>query len=340
MSGKTWFSTAFGFLEEGRSYDQVRSNFQYDADTFMMTSVPSGQQFYIGPFETPSIAELRARLPPPPPDGTQGLKIDEIVGDIRFMHSCEKYRGAVIQVASQFNALEMVGPGVSPEQGITRYLQDSTQGPACALSCPAATVYRNYIHGPGMKGQGGGESHQINGLRDVEKVVGPQKYWCMKNGYAMPLNGASMGDLGELITKKGLREKVIEAVRVSIHWDTQVGIKGPTEQRVCQVFCSALPCAYCHVTRNRQDWAVFASAVLDSAYEATFAAAAIVSGQRGGQRVTVLLTRLGLGAFGNSPAWVRPAIDKACAKYASYPLDVHIVKFGSNPHDIMKASTK
>jgi hypothetical protein len=44
----------------------------------------------------------------------------------------------------------MVGPGITPEKGITNYINDKTQGPACALSCPAALVFRNYmINGTG-----------------------------------------------------------------------------------------------------------------------------------------------------------------------------------------------
>ena len=36
--------------------------------------------------------------------------------------------GAVFQAASQFNALEMTGPGVSPRRGIAIYINDPTQG--------------------------------------------------------------------------------------------------------------------------------------------------------------------------------------------------------------------
>ena len=37
------------------------------------------------------------------------------------------FAGAVFQAASQFNALEMTGPGVSPRQGIAIYATDPTQ---------------------------------------------------------------------------------------------------------------------------------------------------------------------------------------------------------------------
>jgi hypothetical protein len=32
-----------------------------------------------------------------------------------------------------------------PEDGVTMYAADPTQGPACALACAAGSVYRNYF---------------------------------------------------------------------------------------------------------------------------------------------------------------------------------------------------
>jgi hypothetical protein len=32
-----------------------------------------------------------------------------------------------------------------PEDGVTAYAADPTQGPACALACAAGSVYRNYF---------------------------------------------------------------------------------------------------------------------------------------------------------------------------------------------------
>jgi hypothetical protein len=61
------------------------------------------------------------------------------------MHQSPKNAGALFQVASQFNLLEMVLPRVTPEHGVTRYAHDHTQGPACAIAAGAATIYRNYF---------------------------------------------------------------------------------------------------------------------------------------------------------------------------------------------------
>ena len=45
--------------------------------------------------------------------------------------------GALFQVASQLNLLEMTGPEVTPEDGVTIYQDDRTQGPACAIAAGA-----------------------------------------------------------------------------------------------------------------------------------------------------------------------------------------------------------
>ena len=61
------------------------------------------------------------------------------------MHADPELDGALFQVASQFNLLEMTGPSATPEDGVTRYSADHTQGPACAIAAGAATIYRNYF---------------------------------------------------------------------------------------------------------------------------------------------------------------------------------------------------
>ena len=69
----------------------------------------------------------------------------EVVANVQTLHQDPNNRNAIFQVASQCNLLEMVGPSVTPESGVTGYYYDKTQGPACAISCGAGTVYRNYF---------------------------------------------------------------------------------------------------------------------------------------------------------------------------------------------------
>merc|ERR1711871_474198 len=145
--------------------------------------------------------------------------------------------GAVFQAASQFNCLEMVGPGVSPHRGVAIYAQDPTQGPKCALACPAGTVYRNYLCQDGA-GQG---SKQIDCLRDVARILQNEKesLWQMRNGYCLPASSESMGRLGRALEGNDQPQlDAINALRVGVHWRTQAA--PPHTHCVTQVYASAV----------------------------------------------------------------------------------------------------
>src|SRR5579871_4033486 len=73
------------------------------------------------------------------------LKVSNVAGDVAGMHRDPTNRYAMFQVVSQFNLLEMAGPEITPEDGVTRYALDRTQGPACAIAAGSATIYRNYF---------------------------------------------------------------------------------------------------------------------------------------------------------------------------------------------------
>ena len=76
-----------------------------------------------------------------------------------------------------------------------------------------------------------------------------------------------------------------------------------------------------------EDWARFATVVLEGAYEATLAAAVVLAKQRN-ERVTVYLTQLGGGAFGNRDHWISHAVERALAIFKDSPLDVVMVHYG------------
>mmetsp|Transcript_22207 Transcript_22207/g.46015 ORF Transcript_22207/g.46015 Transcript_22207/m.46015 type:complete len:371 (-) Transcript_22207:26-1138(-) len=323
----TWFADLFGF-EEG-SFAQTRRGFtQEDAgtDDAVLTSRANGARFEIGLFESPTLEELQSRLAASgPEDGDGGLTFANMVGDVRELHQDCRNAGAVFQVASQFNCLEMMGPEVRPENGVTIYEKDRTQGPACALSCPAATVFRNYfVNGKGQAGR-----NQLNTLSDVALALGNRKhkYWEMTNGYCLPMTTWGMAELGKRLTgDPALTSNVKRSLRVGIHRSTQV--KG-CQHRVCQIFCSALPLAYVKSVPSAH-WAPFACAVLDAAYEATLAAAAALARARRA-RVTVYLTALGGGCFGNDEQWIADALEKALESHAAEALDVKLVHFRAIP---------
>jgi len=222
----------------------------------------------------------------------------------------------------------MANPRVTPDSGVTIYEWDHTQGPACALACPAATVFRNYL--VNEKGQGG-DGKQIDGLEDVAKVLGEDnKYWQLMNGYAFPTSAEKFRELnGRLRSDKELRAKALAALKIGVHWSTEVERQSETEpHKVCQLYCSAVPISYSRLDASR--WAEFASLVLHAAYESSFLAASIIAAEQK-RRVPLYLTLLGGGVFGNPISWIVDAIKTAIKKYATDPIDVRIVHYSHMP---------
>src|SRR5262245_36421421 len=102
-----WFETLTGFSEQ--SPQQVRSNITVDGNT--LKSQVNGKGWVCGALETPSLADLRARLPSRGQTGGT-LSVREVVADVQQLHTDAANAGALFQVASQFNLLEMVSPNV------------------------------------------------------------------------------------------------------------------------------------------------------------------------------------------------------------------------------------
>jgi hypothetical protein len=73
----------------------------------------NGKRYGIGTLEVPTLAELRARVDVPT-DGRTTVRC--VTGEARAMHADPELDGALFQVASQFNLLEMTGPSVTPEE--------------------------------------------------------------------------------------------------------------------------------------------------------------------------------------------------------------------------------
>ncbi len=322
-----WFEAMLGFRE--CAYAEVQRRLAVESGRLLSTV--NGQSYGIGVLELLSLQELRARANVQ--EALPGkLRVTCMSGDIRKFHRDPAFAKATFQVASQFNLLEMTGPSVTPEDGVTRYAADRTQGPACAIAAGAATVYRNYLVPVGAQ-VGQTSAVQLDGLADLGDALGKSlglpvsRLWSMRNGYALcTLEG--LIDIQNYLTS--LPEASVDALRallrIGVHWDVEVTDQtrspGPT---VTQVFCSALPVAYSRVPAYH--WSVFACLVLEAAYEATLWAATC-NVYRGGSNI-VLLTRLGGGAFGNADAWIDVAIERALARFAKYALDVRLVSFAA-----------
>ena len=319
-----WFERITGFREG--PYEGTKSRLRVKDGQIINET--SGVGHDVGRLELASLGDLRslsARVALP---GSITLGILE--GDVRKLHAAEENEDATFQVASQFNLLEMVGPGVSPEDGVTGYIHDRTQGPACAIAAGAGTIWRNYLAPVGDRtGQTG--SRQLNGIADLEAALARDMgtdvpLWEMRNGYALP----DRPRLEKIETHiSGLdetgRDRLRALLRVGLHSD--VGVTDPgaaPEARVSQVYASALPVAYSGIPAR--EWSGLASLILEAAYEATFHAALLNAAR--GRSNRLLLTRLGGGAFGNDEEWISKAILRSLTLFRDYGIETLMVSYG------------
>ena len=320
-----WFERLFGFTESDPT--AVYSELEVEGNT--LRSKLRGTEWTCGKLEIPSLADLRSRNNGLKRTSGARIKISEVVGDATALHADAANAGALFQVASQFNLLEMVSPSVTPEQGITIYEHDPTQGPACAVACGAGTIHRNYfVELDGQRGQTA--SRQVDCLAAIGEALGNanDRLWKMKNGYALPTaEGLDEVDFKLSSMSESELDELRGMLKVGLQWDTQVTLSG-CEHLVTQAYCSALPIAYSGLPSR--SWERFARLILEAAYEATFAAAAVNASKTG--KKSLYLTLLGGGAFGNDQVWIVAAIRRVAELYSRFDLDVKIVSFRrSNP---------
>jgi hypothetical protein len=315
----TWFRALTGFDEH--TPDQVRASLVLNGTT--LTSLANGRSWECGTLSTPTLAELRAECLRSTVTGP--ISVNEVVADVRSLHVDSTNAGALFQVASQFNLLEMAHPDVTPEEGVAIYGRDLTQGPACAIAAGAGTIYRNYyVPVQGVIGQT--QRGQLNCLAQIGAALGNEDHslWSMVNGYALPLSHAlaqineQLGNLTDSDT-----DELRSLLRIGLQSDTQVTLEERIHT-VTQAYCSAMPVAYSK--GSPAEWEPFARLILEAAYEATFCAGAI-NAKRTGNR-NVFLTLLGGGVFGNDQKWIIDAIARSLALYSNSGLTIRIVSYG------------
>jgi hypothetical protein len=326
-----WFEALTGFEEI--SPNQVRQNLRVEGNH--LVSNHDGRSWHMGELEVASLEELRLKCPPIDPyRGT--IKVSEVVADVKELHADRANEKALFQAASQFNLLEMVSPHVTPEEGIDGYAYDITQGPSCAISCGAGTIYRNYF--VPIDDQIGQTAHrQIDCLGDIGHILKNDqlKLWRMSNGYALPSHHG-LQHINDLIGAYSdpQRDYLISHLNVGIQWDTEVTI-APDKHRVSQIYCSALPVAYGGIRSHH--WAPFARLILEATYEATLYAALINWEYFGNNRV--YLTMVGGGVFGNESEWILQSMQKAIDRFKNVALDVRIVSYRKPNADLKEMIT-
>ena len=329
----------------------LQQNFTFDRVSGILQCKVNGKRFKAGLFSTPTLCALKARVraeltqcPVALPIRFDHVAIDDILPE-HF-----KYPGALFQAASQFNCLEFDSPKRIPENGITDYAFDMTQGPACALACAAGTLVRNYfVHVPLSATPriqcGQSKEHQLNNLSELEQALDNNlhQYWHVKNGYTFCDDKRKLRTLAQIINSEA-REDLIGHVKIGLQQDVGVNFRTRTEfvekheenHVVTQVYGSAISCSYSGV--QKKYWAPLAQLVLDANYEATIWAGVLnylqktraqkTRAQRTNSETThetnpssdftlhdhadmIFLTMLGGGVFGNDKAWIAAAIGRS-----------------------------
>lgn len=318
-----WFERLTGFAEE--SAQQVHENLRVEGE--WLISKVNNRRWYYGDFRSPLLHKLRYYQPKE--ELLPKLKVRELVADVQQLHANPENAGAIFQVASQFNMLEMASPSFTPEMGVGIYQDDLTQGPACAIAAGAGTIWRNYFMPlPGQTGQS--ETVQFDALHALGRELGNKngQLWKMRNGYVLTSREA-LEHIHSTI--KAASEEEYERLKgfLRIGWQSYTQVTLPKcDHLVHQLYCSALPVAYSK--HPIELWEPFARLILEAAYEATFSIALqqLVNTKEN----KLYLTMLGGGAFGNRTEWIIDAIRPMLHKFAAAELDVVIVSHGkSNP---------
>ena len=281
---------------------QDRSKFIEDNE---FINIVTGEDTYIGTFTTPTIAELKQQINFDKLQDANNVKISVKVGvDIGQLQGTIKTNDkAMVQVASNFNCLEVPNRNTDPNNGrlVEDHVHDNTQGPAATFGTLAATLYRCHFvfgsHGQTLQ-------EQLNLLENVEEYFGT------------PVNG-KLTLTGKEKQLHNNVDKVIDQIKAGLHVDCAImydrkGKLPEPHQHVDQVFNSTINLRSYGVGVDH-DYRQFISRVLlRAAYESVYLSAIVR------EREILYLTLIGGGVFKNSIKIIVEEIENAHNKYAKY----------------------
>ena len=358
-----WFNQVFVFDELPLGHSFTSFNVKKSTTNHILMTV-KGAEIDVGVFRYMSVADLlktaseNTSAVASAADPTNNLKYYMMTSPAHTVHTTPGYHDSIFQVASQFNALEMLTPTQTPQKGITIYHADNTQGPVCAMVCPFGTLYRNYFCMPDAgkqledksvnvnpqigtpAGGTGSGNNQINTLTELMKIDVCFKDLRFQNGYIFVKDKPQLDAINKYLLIPENFWTAMMAIKYVIQEDTPVvNLSDGTimGQIVSQIYCSAYPVSYSTepdpATKaqrvpgtNKKDYELLSSMILHAVYYSTLAYA-VTRITPDETRKKVFLTKVGGGAFGNDVSLIDNAIYNAVRHFTAYPIDVHIVDY-------------
>lgn len=357
---KGTFQSVVGFDDCGWDSADVRRKLGHDADAGVLHGIRfmDGTPVPTGHVDLPSLKELRDANPSNEGVGQAVLHHMSAMSDsgepgIQYeLDKIESDECVMVQMASQFNLLEMADHWMTPEHGVAVYASDNTQGPWVCSRTIAGAMYRNYLMPvDGGLGQSSKEGRSINTtaelvawLSHLSKDAGHGSIsGIYMNGY-LDFSDEDMRGLRWVMKQVSASEELWNEatglLRVGIHRGAP--LNGPdgvdpvhAGASVDLVMSAAFPLAYSRHRRTMENLdalATFSRLVLEATYEATIRLLCLQQ-----EPTRLLLTSVGGGVFGNEEAWINDAIASALKRTCGL-LGEHSVWL--NHHGVSKAEDR
>eukprot|EP00927_Polykrikos_kofoidii_P023810 TRINITY_DN21800_c0_g1_i1.p1 TRINITY_DN21800_c0_g1~~TRINITY_DN21800_c0_g1_i1.p1 ORF type:complete len:425 (+),score=53.69 TRINITY_DN21800_c0_g1_i1:11-1285(+) len=344
VPAKDWMEWFLGSSERDLLVD--RSAFLAPCGTKLLNR-KTGQQWPMGEFEFPSVAELQSRvdaLPPKVADDDESSLRSNACGitimdntDIGVLQGMlDSKDRAMVQIASNFHCLENGSVRAAADHGrlVEGYALDCTQGPAASFGVPAASLLRAHFPFMGFGSNketspekwGQTSDRQLRLLSDVEQFCGE-----CKNGKLL-FTGEERG-----IDSEADIEMVAKQIRVGVHSDAQVVFRrGPDPLTlevipeepyplIDQVLSASANWRNLGVTPSQKHLENVTRALLRASYEGAYLSAIVR------KRRNLYLTLIGGASFGNPMDLILDELVRAHKRWAAHPaselIEVHLVLY-------------
>ncbi|MCA9507306.1 MAG: hypothetical protein KC505_02650, partial [Myxococcales bacterium] len=234
---------------------------------------------------------------------------------VNYLHDYPMGKDAIVQLASQFNYLEAIGPHIAP---VASYLFDNTQGPMGSIEALSAALHREAAVMAGKL------SHALH------NIISGNFHGSYKDGYLEAFKLASK-DLKELLR---LSKDNIKKIEILAQW----ALCEASGNSQLQVFSAAPSYQGAGSPSFESDGGQLCDTLVSAQYEA-IAKLAVIRSILSKKEVVVHLTLVGQNAFNNPPEVMKNSFKKYAQASKGYPLvKTFIHGFGQKDQNIVRDS--